>query len=65
MTREEEKKVEKEVLNEVANAFEFDGIDIFQFDKKTVDLIFRGFQIGIGYWEKKRKEIEKLKEIPF
>ena len=65
MNDEEKRKIEKEVLTYITLALQSEGIDFLKLDPKTIDLIIRGFQLGIEFTEKKKKEIEALalKEI--
>ena len=63
----EKKTIEREVLSYIILALQTEGIDFLKLDPKTIDLIIRGFQLGVEFSEKKRKEIEELamKEMPF
>lgn len=74
MTKITQKQIEQEVYSELALAFRFEGIKLEELSQEERNQILIGFQTGVGYVDKKRREMEAkydkdnkrlLDEIPF
>lgn len=65
MTNQEMQKIQREVISELGNNFKLEGIDIFSLPKHELDMIIKGFQIGVNYADKifKREVIDKMMEL--
>lgn len=70
LSEEQKRKVEREVTKELVLAFRVEGIDFLAFDKKTMNHLIIAFQVGVTFWEKKRRQFQEeamqnTEEIPF